>query len=159
MYKVEVWGTYRSAEEDIWYLRVVFLRALNVPVSRNVWWNQSDWILVFCAKTSGPHHVISISYHKEPLPHSLHTQALRFYLPNTDFSTQARSGKPILNPSMDILKTNTCYSFHITHSSVNFTWFCTFQPSKIWWQTSVQAWSTVWFFSILNSLKTNTFLV
>ena len=29
------------------------------------------------------HHMISISNHRELLPHSLHTQELLFYLPNT----------------------------------------------------------------------------
>ena len=28
------------------------LRAFNVPASQNIWWNLSDWILDFCAKTS-----------------------------------------------------------------------------------------------------------
>ena len=48
-----VWGTYGSAEEDIGYLRVVFMSAFNVPASQDVWRNLSDWILDFCPKTSG----------------------------------------------------------------------------------------------------------
>ena len=42
-----VWGTYWCTEEDIWYLRVVFIRAFNIPTSQN------GWVLDFCAKTSG----------------------------------------------------------------------------------------------------------
>ena len=48
-----IWGTYRRAEEDIWYLRVVFLRAFNIPASWNAQWNLPDLTLDFCAKTSG----------------------------------------------------------------------------------------------------------
>ena len=43
------------SEEDIWYLRVVSLRAFNVTASRNARWNLSDWILCqdlrFCVNT------------------------------------------------------------------------------------------------------------
>ena len=48
------------------------------------------------------------------------------------------------------LGTKTCFSVHITHSSVNFTWFALYN-SKIWWQTSVQAgsiWGTKTSFSV-----------
>ena len=46
-----------------------------------------------------------------------------------------------------------------THQTLfcKFHMVCTFQPPKIWWQTSVQVWSTVLFFDILNSLKTYNF--
>ena len=48
-----VWGTYWLTKEDIWYLRFVIQRVFNISASQNVWWNLSDWILDFCAKTSG----------------------------------------------------------------------------------------------------------
>ena len=39
-------------DREKWRERVVFLRAFNILISQNVWWNLSDLILDFCAKTS-----------------------------------------------------------------------------------------------------------
>ena len=63
----------------------------------------------------------------------------------TIFFIQAHSGKLMFNMFINMLLTNTLFcKFHMV---------CTLKPPKIWWQTSVQAYSTVWFPTILNSLK------
>ena len=59
------------------------------------------------------------------------------------FSTQFHSGKPMFNP-IKIFLTRICFSQYITYSSLNFTCFALLiPPPQIWWQTSVQAWSTL----------------
>ena len=61
----------------------------------------------------------------------------------------AQPFKPIFSQfvNMFLLKHDSLYTF-----LCKFHMVCTSQPLKIWWQTSVQAWSTVWFATILNSL-------
>ena len=58
------------------------------------------------------------------------------------FSSQARSGKRILTPLVNILAKKIHLRVHITHSSVNST-LVALQIANIWLQTSVQAWNTL----------------
>ena len=51
-------------------------------------------------------------------------------------------------------KTKTCFFIHI-HSSVKFYMVCFSQPLKIWWQISVQSWSTLFDLSFWIATKQN----
>ena len=64
--------------------------------------------------------------------------------------TGDHKAKPIFST---FVKITSLYKSHVL--LCKFHMICISQPAKIWWQTSVQAWSTVWFFTILNSLKIN----
>ena len=46
-------------------------------------------------------------------------------------------------PFVNILLTKTCFSIYITHSSINLTKCALLSHQKISWQTSVQAWNTL----------------
>ena len=74
--------------------------------------------------------------------------------PESFFSTQAYSSKYMFSSFIKIFWLK--HTHHTLSSKIHMV--CTCQPVKIKWQTSVQAWSTVWFAIILNSLKTNIFL-
>ena len=48
------------------------------------------------------------------------------------FLTRVRSGKPMFSLFVNIFLIKTCFSKHITHSSVNFTIYFSQEPPKIW---------------------------
>ena len=71
----------------------------------------------------------------------------------TVFLTQACSGKSMFSPLVNIFLNKTCFFIHITHSSVNFTWFILLSHQKFDDRTLFKP-GLLWFFSILDSLKT-----
>ena len=81
--------------------------------------------------------------------------------PWTVFLMQTHSSKAMFSPFVNIfwLKHASLYTSHILHAFLcKFYTVYSSLPTKIWWQTSIQAWSTVWFAPILNSLKITVFM-
>ena len=56
--------------------------------------------------------------------------------------SQAHNNNPMFSPCVKIFSTKTRFFVHDTFF-YKFYMVCTFWPLKIWWQTSVQTWSTL----------------
>ena len=64
--------------------------------------------------------------------------------------------KPMFNPLVNSFLIKTCFSMHITHSPINFTWFALLSYQKFDKRPLFKS-EALWFAAILNRLETNSF--
>ena len=111
--------------------------------------NQSLCVLSYPRRVFTLHSSLSVEFRSFPLPEIQRVSTL-FNV----YWIHAHSFKPMFSWFVNIFFTKTCFFIHIFFIHIlffcKFHMVCTPQPSKIWWQTSVQA--SVWFATLKENI-------